>query len=99
VKVDPKFGGQWKEKEKFPLPGGQWKEKEKFPLLRGQWKEKEKFPLLGGQWNVKKKPFSPLPTFPQQTYLNLQFFPLTLKFYFTMVLVRYSCLSFIFLDL
>jgi hypothetical protein len=82
VKVDPKLGGQWKEKEKFPLLGGQWKEKGKFPLLRGQWKEKGKFPLLGGQWNVpllsgqcnvKEKPFSSLSTFPP-TNLNLQFF-------------------------
>jgi hypothetical protein len=29
VKVDPKLGGQWKEKEKFPLLGGQWNVKEK----------------------------------------------------------------------
>jgi hypothetical protein len=38
VKVDPKFGGQWKEKEKFPLLGGQWN----VPLLGGQWNVKEK---------------------------------------------------------
>jgi hypothetical protein len=44
VKVDPKLGGQWKEKEKFPLLGGQWKEKGKFPLLGGQWN----VPLFGG---------------------------------------------------
>jgi hypothetical protein len=25
VKVDPKLGGQWKEKEKVPMLGGQWK--------------------------------------------------------------------------
>jgi hypothetical protein len=37
VKVDPKLGGQWKEKEK-----------EKVPMLGGQWKEKEKVPMLGG---------------------------------------------------
>jgi hypothetical protein len=29
VKVDPKLGGQWKEKEKVPMFGGQWKVKEK----------------------------------------------------------------------
>jgi len=27
-----KLGGQWKEKEKFPMLGGQWKEKEKLPF-------------------------------------------------------------------
>jgi hypothetical protein len=41
VKIDPKLGGQWKEKEK-----------EKVPMLGGQWKEKEKVPMFGGQWNV-----------------------------------------------
>jgi hypothetical protein len=25
VKVNPKFGGPWKEKEKVPMLGGQWK--------------------------------------------------------------------------
>jgi len=35
VKVDPKFRGQWKEKEKLPMFGAQWKEKEKLPMLRG----------------------------------------------------------------
>jgi hypothetical protein len=42
VKVDPKLGGQWKEKEKVLLFGGQWKENEKVPMFGGQWKEKEK---------------------------------------------------------
>ncbi len=32
MKVDPKLGGQWKEKEKVLLFGGQWKEKEKVPF-------------------------------------------------------------------
>jgi hypothetical protein len=35
VKVDPKLGGQWKEKEKVPMLVGQWKEKEKIPMLGG----------------------------------------------------------------
>jgi hypothetical protein len=79
VKVDPKLGGQWKEKEKVPMLGGQWKEKEKVPMLGGQWKVKEKVPMLGGQWKVPsleangrfqawwpmgEKLFSPLLTFP-----------------------------------
>ncbi len=33
VKVDPKLGGQWKEKEKVPMLGGQWKEKDKVLCL------------------------------------------------------------------
>jgi hypothetical protein len=37
VKVDPKLGGQRKEKEKVPMLGGQWKEKEKVPMFGGQW--------------------------------------------------------------
>jgi hypothetical protein len=36
---------------------------------------------------------------PNKFYLNLQFFPLILRFYFTMVLGRYLRISFLFLDL
>jgi hypothetical protein len=53
-------------------------------------------------WPMKgegKNTFSPLPFSPNKLYLNLQFFPLTLQFYFIMVLSRYSCLSFLFFDL
>jgi hypothetical protein len=64
VKVDPKLGGQWKEKEKVPVLGGQWKVKEKVPMLSGQWKVKEKVHVFGGQWKVEEKSFSPLFTFP-----------------------------------
>jgi hypothetical protein len=56
VKVDPKFGGQRKEKKKVPMLGGQWK-------------EKEKVPMLGGQWKVKEKSFSPLLTFPPTNFI------------------------------
>jgi hypothetical protein len=34
---------------------------------------------------------------PNQFYLNFQFFPLTLRFYFTMVIGHYSRVSFLFL--
>jgi len=37
--------------------------------------------------------------FPQQLYLHPQFFPLTSRFYFTMVLSRYFRLSFLFFKL
>jgi hypothetical protein len=57
----------FKEKEK----GGEGRSK-----LGGQWN----VPMLGGQWNVKEKnTFSPLRTFPHQTYLNLQFFSFDLE--------------------
>jgi hypothetical protein len=46
-----------------------------------------------------KTPFHLFPLPPNKLYLNLQFFPLTLRFYFTMVLNCYSCLSFLFFDL
>ncbi len=69
VKVDPKFSGQWKEKEKVPMLGGQWKEKEKVLLFGGQWKEKKKEKVL----------FHFFPIFPpKQLYLNLHFFSLKL---------------------
>jgi len=55
---------------------------------------------LGGQWKVKEKHLFTSSHFPpNKLYLNLQFFPLTLQFYFTMVLSRYSRPSFLFFDL
>ncbi len=90
MKVDPKLGGQRKEKKKVPPLGGQWKEKEKVPPLGGQWKEKEKVPPLGGQWKVpslvangggeRKKILFISSRFPSnQFYLNFQFFTFDLK--------------------
>jgi hypothetical protein len=67
VKVDPKLGGQWKEKEKVPMLGGQWKVKEKVPMLSDQWK-------------VKGKSFSPFFIFPPTNLLNPSNFPFDLKF-------------------
>jgi hypothetical protein len=53
--------------------------------------------MLGGQWKVKERHLFTSSHFPPNNlYLNLQFFPLTLWFYFTMVLSRYSRLSFLF---
>jgi hypothetical protein len=66
------------------------------PKLGGQWNAS----MFGGQWKVKEKPLFTSSHFPpNKFYLNLQFFPLTLRFYFTMVLGRYSHISFIFLNL
>jgi hypothetical protein len=57
-------------------------------------------PKLGGQWKVKEKHLLTSCHFPpNKFYLNLQFFPLTLRFYFTMVLGHYSRISFLFFDL
>jgi hypothetical protein len=65
------------------------------PKLGGPWKD----PKLGGHWNVKDKHLFTPSIFPQQLYLHPQFFPLTSRFYFTMVLSRYSRLSFLFFEL
>jgi hypothetical protein len=46
VKVDPKFGGQWKEKEKVPMLRGQWKEKEKVLCLVANGRRRRRFPCL-----------------------------------------------------
>jgi hypothetical protein len=62
--------------------GGQWK----ILLLGGQWK----VPLLSGQWKEKEKHLFTSSHFPpNKFYSNFQFFPLILRFYFTMVLSRY----------
>jgi len=93
---DPKLGGHWKDPKlgghkKDPKLGGLWKD----PKFGGHWKD----PKLGGQWNVKDKHLFTSSNFPQQLYLHPQFFPLTSRFYFTMVLSRYSRLSFLFFEL
>jgi hypothetical protein len=83
------LGGPWK----VPLLGGQWK----VPLFGGQWKVL----LVNGLWKDKEYLFiftsSGFP--PYKFYLNLQFFPLTSRFYFIMVLGRYLHIPFFFLDL
>jgi hypothetical protein len=87
VKVDPKLGGQWKEKEKekVPMLRSQWKEKEKVFMLRGQWKEKEKVFMLKGQWKEKEKEkvlFHLFPLSPQITLLRPFFFSFDIKVFF-----------------
>jgi hypothetical protein len=105
VKVDPKLGGQWKD----PKLGGQWKDpklggQRKDPKLGGQWKVPSlvaigRIQSLVAYWNVKDKHLFTSSIFPQQLYLHPQFFPLTSRFYFTMVLSRYSRLFFLFFEL
>jgi hypothetical protein len=64
--------------------------------LGGQWN----VPLFGGQWKVKEKHLFTSSHFPpNKFYLNFQFFSLSLRFYFTMVLGHYSHLSFLLFDL
>jgi hypothetical protein len=62
------------------------------------------WPLEGSNawWLMEGKgeaPFHFFPLSPQQILLKFSFFPLTLRFYFTMVLGRYLCISFLFLNL
>jgi hypothetical protein len=75
--------------------GGQWK----VVMFGGCWK----VPMFGDQWKEKKKEkekhLFTSTHFPQQILLKPSFFPLILRFYFTMVLGRYLCISFLFLDL
>jgi len=91
-----KFGGHWKDLKL----GGQWKD----PKLGGQWKVPSlvaigRIQSLVAYRNVKDKHLFTSSIFPQQLYLHPQFFPLTSRFYFTMVLSRYSHLSFLFFEL
>jgi hypothetical protein len=105
VKVDPKLGDQWKDPKlggqwKDPKLGGQWKD----PKFGGQWKVPSlvaigRIQSLVAYWNVKDKHLFTSSIFPQQLYLHPQIFPLTSRFYFTMVLSRYSRLSFLFFEL
>jgi hypothetical protein len=56
----------------------------------------ERFQCLVANGRRTRNTFSPLPTSPQQILLKPSFFPLILRFYFTMVLNRYFCISFLF---
>jgi hypothetical protein len=49
-------------------------------LLKRRRREVKVDPMLGGPWNVKENTFSPLQIPPNNFTLNLQFFPLTLRF-------------------
>jgi hypothetical protein len=62
------------------------------------------WPLKGSivWWPLKgegEAPFHLFPLSPQQILLKPSFFPLILRFYFSMVLGRYLRISFLFLDL
>jgi len=62
------------------------------------------WPLEGSiaWWPMEGKGEAPFPLFPfspQQILLKPSFFPLILRFYFTMVLGCYLHISFLFLDL
>jgi hypothetical protein len=72
------------------------KEKEGESRSKAWWpmEGKGKGYLLSSQWKVKEKClFTSSP--PTNFYLNLQFSPLTLRFYFTMVQGHYSRISFL----
>jgi len=66
----------FKEKEK---EGG-----EERSQLGGQWKVL----MLGGQWKEKEKHLFTSFHFPQQILFKPSFFPVILRFYFTMVLLE-----------
>jgi hypothetical protein len=104
VKVDPKLGGQWNVPSLvangmfqawWPMEGS---------MLGGQWNvpslvANERFHAWWPMEDEGETPFHLFHFPPNNLYPNLQFFPLTLQFYFTMVLSRYSRLPFLFFDL
>jgi hypothetical protein len=59
-----------------------------------------KVPMLGGPWKDKEKQLFTFSAFPPNFFnLNFHFFPLILRFYFTMVLGSYLHISFFLFDL
>jgi len=112
VKVDPKRDGQWNVPSLVAIKMFQAWWPLECSMLGGQWNVPSLVAIrmfhawwpmecskLGGHWKVKEKPFSPLPFSPNNFTYTLNFFPLTSRFYFTMVLSRYSRLSFLFFNL
>ncbi len=93
------LGGQWKVTSLvangrfqawWPMEGsklgGQWK----VPSLVANGRVQAWWPME----DEGKTPFHLFPLSPNKLYLNLQFFPLTLRFYFTMILSLHSHLFF-----
>ncbi len=110
---DPMLGGHWnvpclvaigRSHARWPLEcsmfGGHWKIPCSVAIgMFHAWWPLE-CSMLGGHCNVKEKTPFHLFHFPRTTFTYaLNFFPLTPRFYFTMDLSRYSCLSFLFFDL
>jgi hypothetical protein len=77
-----------------------FKEKEKEGMKEDpNWVTNGRFQCLVANGRRRRSTFSPLPTFPQVILLKLSFFPLILRFYFTMVLGCYLHISSLFFDL
>jgi hypothetical protein len=85
----PPFKKKEKGCEGKSMFGGQWK----VPCLVANGRFQAWWPMEC----EGKTPFHLFHFPPNNLYPNLQFFPLTLRFYFTMVLSRYSRLPFSFL--
>ncbi len=91
MKVDPKFGDQWKEEEKvlglWPMEGegkgfwlgSQWKEKEKVFGLVANGRRRKRFLAWWPMEGKGEGSFLPLPLFPQATLLKPSFFILHIK--------------------
>jgi hypothetical protein len=100
---NPPFKNKEKEGEGRSKVGGQRKEREKVLWLvaNGRRRRRRRFPCLEANgmfqawWPMEGEGEIPFHFPPNQFYLNLQFFPLTLRFYFTMVLGYYSRISFL----
>jgi hypothetical protein len=58
-----------------------------------------RFQCLAANERRRRSTFSHLPTFPPTILLKLSFFPLVLRFYFTVVLNRYLHIFILFFDL
>jgi hypothetical protein len=88
VKVDPKLDGQWK------VPSLVVNGMFQSLVVNGMFQSLVVNGRFQAWWsNEEKTHFHLFPPSFQQFYLNLQFFLLTLNFYFTMVLGGYSLIS------
>ncbi len=82
------------------LLGVQWKEKEKVLCLVANGRRRRRFFAWWPMEGEREGSFSTSSHFPpKQLYLDLRFFPLTLRFYFTMVIGYYLRIPSLFLGL
>jgi hypothetical protein len=95
--------GRRRRRRRFPCLEVNGRRRRRFPCLEVNGRKRRRFPCLEANgmfqawWPMEgegKIPFHLFPLSPQPIYLNLQFFPSTLRFYFSMVISYYTRISF-----
>jgi len=94
VKEDPDLVANERIKRRFQCLEVNGRKRKKFLCLEANGRRRRRFLCLEANGRRRKRFLFTSSHFPpEQFYLDLRIFPLILKFYFTMVLGYYSCIS------